>query len=307
MEPTPKIRLKPRPVLALALVLVAVLGLITRGTQSSNLAIVPATSAGGHPVTTTTVGLSPAVQDASIYRAPGGGCGLNEGPVKPAGPIGRCRVLEFGDSIGIDLGEGLSREVTLRNGVNLSIHSKVSTGLVNTSYFNWPARLRYLIGKFRPQLVVAFVGANDQHSIRVGDSSARFGSSRWQSAYLTRIREIAADVRAGRGYLLWVGLPPMQDWRYERGAKLINSLIERVARTTAGMAYISTVKVFSTPAGRYEQWAQVNGVPSELRAADGIHLRRVGDDVLATYVVRQIARIYHVALFPRLPRVVTAW
>ena len=305
MEPTPKIRLRPRPVLALALVVVALVGVLVRSTGSFPSAVTPSTTR-GHVVTTTTLALAAPVGDVAAYRAPGGGCAFDASASRSAA-TGGCRVLEFGDSLGIDFGEGLSREVSLQRGVNLSIHGLVSTGLVNTAFYNWPARLRYLLAKFKPQLVVALIGANDQHSIRVGSSSARFGSSRWQRAYLSRVRQIAADVINEHGYLLWIGLPPMRDWRYERGAKLMNSLVARVATTTAGMKFLSTARLLSTPHGRYVQWARVNGTRAQIRSDDGIHFRPIGDDVLATYVVREIATIYHVALVPRSARVVTAW
>ena len=44
---------------------------------------------------------------------------------------------------------------------------------------------------------------------------------------------------------------------------------------------------------------------SVLRASDGIHLSYVGEEVLATYVAREIASIYHVVITPVAPVVLT--
>jgi hypothetical protein len=177
--------------------------------------------------------------------------------------------------------------------------------LVNIDHYNWPSHFRGLLNIFRPQLSIVMLGADDEHAIDVGGVSAHFGSTLWQQAYEKKIRQMAMLVRREKGYALWVGLPVMQDSRYSNGAALINSLIRYVALTTPGMKFLPTTSVLATPAGRYIESANVNGSSARLRAVDGIHILPVGADVLATYIVNQIAQEYHVRLRPAAPAFIT--
>jgi hypothetical protein len=51
----------------------------------------------------------------------------------------------------------------------------------------------------------------------------------------------------------------------------------------------------------------VNGNPENLREPDGIHYSFTGEDVIATYVIDEIASIFHVQLAPTNPAVITGW
>src|ERR1700722_2945626 len=71
------------------------------------------------------------------------------------------RVLEIGDSLGIDLGDQLEAQLDATGLVRTSVASVGDSGLTNVTYLDWPTHLASLLADDHPQLVVVFIGAND--------------------------------------------------------------------------------------------------------------------------------------------------
>ena len=210
-------------------------------------------------------------------------------------------MLEIGDSLGNDLGWGLARELGHTPGVTLQQTDVSSTGLVTPWYYNWPRHLRTFLHQYHPHLVIMSFGANDEQGIVVHGHAAIFGSSEWHRAYAARVLEITKSATASGAYVLWVGLPIMEPRQYREGAQILNALYASVATTVAGVTYLPIWGLFASHRGHYRVGALVNNVPEVLRASDGIHYSYFGEDVAATYVINEMARIYHVALQPQAP------
>jgi hypothetical protein len=77
-------------------------------------------------------------------------------------------------------------------------------------------------------------------------------------------------------------------------------------RADPNAIFVSTWQLFSEQ-GSYQAVADVNGISENLREPDGIHYSFTGEDVIATYVIDEIASIFHVQLAPTNPAVITAW
>lgn len=221
--------------------------------------------------------------------------------------VGRCTVLEIGDSLGKDLGIGLGQVVAPSAGFNFVMLDKISTGLANSWYYNWPVHLAGDLMHYHPQLVVVMLGDNDEQSMLLNGCELVCGTAAWQKAYLSDIRKIITEVTSAGAYVLWVGLPIMQPLAYSQGVALLNSIYRLSVTSEADAAFVPTWSLFSNPEGLFESAAAVNGVETTLRASDGIHFSPSGWDVLATYVIREMALIYHVKLAPTWPAVITHW
>jgi hypothetical protein len=215
--------------------------------------------------------------------------------------LGRCVVLEVGDSLGNDLGWGLARELSRTPGLQLKLMDISSTGLVTPWYYNWPRHLRHFLHQYRPHLIVMTFGANDEQGIVVNGRAAIFGSVKWLAAYRARVLAMTNLASKFGSYVLWVGMPIMQPVQYRQGAEILNSLYSSVVRNVPGATFLPTYNLLATPKLDFRTAARVNGVPEILRASDGIHFSYVGENVLATYVVRRIASIYHVRIAPSAP------
>jgi hypothetical protein len=106
---------------------------------------------------------------------------------------------------------------------------------------------------------------------------------------------------------MWVGMPVMEDPDYSQGMEILNSLYQQGVRADPNAAFVSTWQLFSNPEGAYQAVADVNGIPENLREPDGIHYSFTGEDVIATYVIDEIAANFHVQLTPTNPAVITDW
>lgn len=274
------------------------------------------TTAAGHATTTTrppTNAHGPVVNVGNIDET-ARGCGLvARRPGQPittttihkVSGVGHCTVVEIGDSLGNDLGWGVARELERTPGMHMVQLDKSSTGLAATWFYSWPVQLKHALARYHPNLVLVMLGANDEQAVRVNGASASFSTPAWDTAYLKRIHQIVAESTAAGAYVLWVGLPVMEPPTFRAGAHLLNSLYLREVTSVPGGAFLPTWNLFADARGNFHESALVNGSPQILRAPDGIHFSTVGEDVLATYVVREITAVYGVPLHPDEPETIT--
>lgn len=237
----------------------------------------------------------------------GNGCNLALGSDAPSEPVGQCTVLEIGDSLGNDLAFALSSELPPSSGVRLIRLDKASTGLAKPSYFNWPDQLAEALQTYHPQLVVICLGGNDQQAMADGASLLRFPSAAWQSAYLGRVSELVSEATTSGAYVLWVGMPVMQPPYYNNGMEVLNRLFVEGVTEEPNATFLSTWSLLANPQGDFQAAAQVDGREAVIRSPDGIHFTDVGAGVVATYVVRAMAKIYDVRLVPSAPDTITGW
>jgi hypothetical protein len=235
-----------------------------------------------------------------------GGCQLSLGTGAPVLPVGSCTVLEIGDSLGNDLGWGLARELPSGSSLNLVQLDKSATGLANAGYYDWPTELETDLGLYHPQLVLICLGGNDEQGMEVDGSAVQFPAPAWTAAYLTRVRQLIREAAASGALVMWVGMPVMEDPGYSQGMEILNSLYQQGVRAEPNAVFVSTWQLFSER-GAYQAVADVNGIPENLREPDGIHYSFTGEDVIATYVIDEIASTFHVQLAPTNPAVITGW
>jgi hypothetical protein len=283
---------------------------LAKPTSSSSVPATTARATSTTVVTATTTTIPRAFSGPIRVTPVGHGCDLALGSTTVtvrSRAVGRCTVLEIGDSLGEDLGIGLGQVLAPSTGLNFVMLDKVSTGLANSWYYNWPVHLAADLTQYHPQLVVVMLGANDEQGMLVNGCALVCGTAAWEKAYLSDIREIITEATSTGAYVLWVGLPIMQPVAYSQGVALLNSLYKLGATTQADATFVPTWSLFSNLEGRFESTAGVNGIETTLRASDGIHFSPSGWDVLATYVIREMALIYHVKLVPTSPAVITHW
>lgn len=202
------------------------------------------------------------------------------------------RVLVIGDSLGEDLGIGLAALVGGQADVRLFPEAVGSTGLVDTAYYNWAARLRTEIARYRPDLVLALFGGNDALSFDQAGRYVPFGSGLWRVDYGGRVATILREARGAGARVLWVGLPMMGPSAVlsNRSMLDLNALYAAEAKDYRGVAYLSTWSLFTNAAGQYAAVLKDSSGQLEIvRDADGVHIApSAGTDLIATAVLAGI-------------------
>jgi len=242
-----------------------------------------------------------------VRPAAGGGCGLALTPAATTGAVGHCTVLEIGDSLGNDIGWGLQRELAPGTGLTLDQLDTSATGLVNTAFYDWPQHLAADLRQYHPQLVVICMGGNDEQGMVVNGSVAPFGSPTWKEAYLARASALVHEATAAGAYVLWVGMPIMEQPEFSAGMEILNSVDQQAAEADPNAVFLPVWQLFSDPAGQFQSTAAVNGAATTLREPDGVHYSFLGENVIATYVLEHIASTFHVHLTPQQPARITGW
>jgi hypothetical protein len=206
-----------------------------------------------------------------------------------------CTILEIGDSLGNDLGWGLQRELNYP-WLHLVQDDKSSSGLANAWFFNWPAHLATDLRSVHPNIVLVMLGGNDQQSYYVHGVYQNVGSLAWRLTYRHYVTQIIDQSRAAGAQVLWVGLPVMQPSYYSQGAAMLDAQYAAAVAASHNAAYLPTWRLFASPSGQYLSAARVNGTVQGLRSPDGIHFSAIGENLLSTYVVDQMGRLFHLPL-----------
>lgn len=206
------------------------------------------------------------------------------------------RVLVVGDSLGIDLGWGFTPQLDEHNGLSAVDDAFMSSGLVRTDYYDWPAHLRADMAQVHPDVVVSLFGTNDQQAIGTARGLAEPDTPAWDRAYAARVRQIGAIVHAAGATLVWMSLPrmgPQSVLSQQYVADLValdRGAVSRLPRTT----FVDAWQVFTTPQGGYTPYVELAPRLWELgHAPDGTHLTPAGASVIDALGVASLDHLLH--------------
>jgi hypothetical protein len=213
----------------------------------------------------------------------------------PAVKLHPQRVLLIGDSLMQNgcLGSQLETRFKQRQGVQVARWAKQSTGLARKDYFDWAAKLKELIAKHKPDLIVAIWGANDCQSVTNsrGKALAVFGTDAWDAAYGERVEEMTAIAHEAGAELVLIGLPSMRNEKYGQRIARLNSVVEKHAQQAGGV-YLSTWNITSSGNGGYLASIKYNGKNITMRQKDGIHLSNGGAGYVSDWLMAEMGKMF---------------
>ncbi|EKO37598.1 MAG: hypothetical protein B193_3721 [Solidesulfovibrio magneticus str. Maddingley MBC34] len=203
------------------------------------------------------------------------------------------RLLVVGDSLSISLGEQLEHALAGTPGLDFTRDGQRSTGLSRPELLDWPARLRELVAKSPPDMVVIMIGANDVMPLTAADGSrVYFDQPAWAETYAAKARELVAICRQANPEtaISWVGAPSMGDAALNAGVKRVNAVLAKMC-AEAGCRFIDAETAFSDQEGRYTRHAKdaATGEATAIRTADGVHLTEAGARLLAGVTAASLA------------------
>jgi hypothetical protein len=292
-QPPDAPRARPRAALILVTALVVVIAVLvavvdSRDTGSRERAAVTSTSAA--PTTPTTRAASATTAPApTTTRAPV----RTRAAFRPtaAKPL---RLWVGGDSLAAGPSWAVFEAAKATGVMKPLAEYQIGTGLVRSEFWDWPKHMDAVVRARDPQVSVFMVGANDDQPVNVDGTSYGPPDAHWVAVYRQRVRQLMTTLTANGRYLVWIGMPPMQDAKYSQSMGLLDQIMQKEAAKHPRVRYIDAWTMFSA-AGSPGTYAQSvpdeNGHLASMRLDDGIHLNVDGSQRLARAVLAEVGTI----------------
>jgi uncharacterized protein len=203
-------------------------------------------------------------------------------------------VSVLGDSLGVYAAQGLSDAFADKPEISIQTSARDLSGLIRDDYFDWPKAARDMVGaKTKIDVVVIMIGINDLQPLKEGGESFDPLTDRWRSAYAQRVENFVAPFHEANIPVLWIGLPSMQDERFNSQVIALNA-IDREHAEKAGGKYIDIWDAFADQSGQYVAFGpDVDGQNSKLRTGpNGIYFTKSGSRKLAHFLESDIRRAF---------------
>ena len=219
---------------------------------------------------------------STATRAPGAPGGA---PIKP-----KAFVTVMGDSLGLLVGQGLASALSDRPEMSVSNLARDLSGLTRDDYFDWPeAARRVASGTSKTNVVVILLGINDLQPLRSADGALDPLSESWRAAYGARVQAMVTPLVAAHIPVLWVGLPPMLDEKFNAQAIALNEIF-RERSQEAGAKYIDIWDAFADSEGKFTYFgADAEGQNAKLRTgANGVYFTKAGSRKIGQLLAGEI-------------------
>lgn len=204
-------------------------------------------------------------------------------PARPARLFNPTRVLLLGDSMMLEgLGPQIQRALKKYEGLTVNRDGRYGTGLTRLDNFDWLAYFDQMLDKYRPDLIILTLGANDPQDMVDQGRRINVGDEEWTAIYAGRVADLLARAEARRVRIFWIGLPVMGLEPYGRRVIHINQVVEAVCKVAPNCRYWDSRHAVADSEGRYVAfWSDGLDKSVRIRARDSIHLTEDGGRMMA--------------------------
>lgn len=165
--------------------------------------------------------------------------------------------------------------------------SKQSTGLLYKKSHNWAQVIKDALTQNQDiKLLVMLIGANDPWGRSINGKFYELNSSEWRGFYARRVDEIYKIAKASNVKVLWLSLPCMQKTDYAKKIKLLNEIYKSVSEQN-GQIFINTSE-YLCQNDNFLTHLNIDGKRSKIRQDDGIHISKIGSQILADEILKRI-------------------
>ncbi|MGX8717569.1 MAG: hypothetical protein ACQGQP_00495 [Desulfovibrio sp.] len=186
-------------------------------------------------------------------------------------------VLLAGDSFMEEMTLSVGRGSYYRkSGIIFHSIARYSTGLTSVKDWDWKEKLAEGIEKYRPDIVLILLGANDMMGIVEDKKILAYKSKSWENKYRERAEALLDTALESNVMPIWIGLPVMTHEPFKTGIPIISRLHEE-ACANKGTVYVSTLKTLADEHGEYQAYRMdANGKKLRLRKKDKCHIAADG-------------------------------
>ncbi|MFM7271687.1 MAG: DUF459 domain-containing protein [Actinomycetes bacterium] len=209
--------------------------------------------------------------------------------LSPEAPL---RLWIAGDSLAGSLGPSLGN-LTASTGVVAPVYdSRVSSGLANPSFFNWPKHAASELARLRPEAVAFIIGTNDFPIV----SGKQVQGSAWATDYAARTEAMMRLlVGPQQRTVFWISPPIVRDTKMAAALRQIGEVQRTVARRFPTVVWIDAYSLFDDAQGEYaSRVVDEDGETISVRAGDGVHFSPEGGDYLARVVFGEIDQLWRI-------------
>ena len=202
-------------------------------------------------------------------------------------------VLKQGDSVLIT-GDSMMQYIGMiasqnypKLGLKVLDLSKQSTGLLYKKSHNWAQVIKDALAKNKDiKLLAMLIGANDPWGRSINGKFYELNSSEWREFYARRVDEIYKIAKASNVKVLWLSLPCMQKTDYAKKIELLNEIYKSVSEQNRQI-FINTSE-YLCQNDNFLTHLNINGKRSKIRQDDGIHISKIGSQILADEILKRI-------------------
>lgn len=202
-------------------------------------------------------------------------------------------VLKQGDSVLIT-GDSMMQYIGMiasqnypKLGLKVLDLSKQSTGLLYKKSHNWAQVIKDTLTQNQDiKLLVMLIGANDPWGRSINGKFYELNSSEWREFYARRVDEIYKIAKASNVKVLWLSLPCMQKTDYAKKIELLNEIYKSVSKQN-GQFFINTSE-YLCQNDNFLTHLNIDGKRSKIRQDDGIHISKIGSQILADEILKRI-------------------
>ena len=202
-------------------------------------------------------------------------------------------VLKQGDSVLIT-GDSMMQYIGIaarqnypKLGLKVLDLSKQSTGLLYKKSHNWAQVIKDTLAQNKDiKLLVMLIGANDPWGRSINGKFYELNSSEWREFYTGRVDEIYKIAKASNVKVLWLSLPCMQKTDYAKKIELLNEIYKSVSEQNRQI-FINTSE-YLCQNDNFLTHLNINGKRSKIRQDDGIHISKIGSQILADEILKRI-------------------
>jgi len=189
------------------------------------------------------------------------------------------RLWVGGDSLAGSLGPSLGQLAGATGVVQPYFDSRVSSGIADPGFFDWPDHATTEMARLDPEVVVFIIGANDWTAVSDG----------WKDAYTAKVESMMKTLVGPGRTVYWLGSPTLKDEKMDDAVVEVNAVAQDVAKRHPKVHYVDTYKLFADTDGTFAyDLPDETGKVITMRAGDGVHLTMDGADYLARQVYKLV-------------------
>ena len=187
-----------------------------------------------------------------------------------------------GDSLAGSLGPAFGTIAGSTGVVQPYFHSRVSSGLANPGFVDWPALATKEMATVNPDIAVFIISTNDYGVPMNKTVDTATGEPAWKTTYTGKVEQMLDILGASGRTVYWLGAPVLRDTNQNEGVKELDALQQAVVKKHRNAVYVDTYALFADHDGKYATSVTgEDGKPIVARPGDGVHFTTDGAAYLA--------------------------